>query len=257
MKIQIVNHLGSSHDGDAMRIAQVAAAYSMLVCGAHELALCPVQFKAGAQKAEPGWVELGLFENPDVSGALGYHDIDPRGQPYGRAFLSVVPGRVMLHDPKGRGASLAGVVTHELAEMLGDRFANVWAFGTIKDPRSRKSFTAVAYELADPVQDAAFTMKSPLGNVDVDCSDFVLPTWFNPDTPAHEATSHMGTAHGPFNCAPGGYLIVANETNETQVFGRRLGARQDRVMHADTAPAAWREAARQMDTSRFSRRCRG
>lgn len=255
MKVQIINHLGSS-DAEVQKIAEVAQLFAVMVCADHELAPCEVEFIAGAPVPRVGWLAMGLFLNPDVSGALGYHDLDPRGLPYGKAFLSVVPGQVMLHDPSGHGASLAGVVMHELAEMLGDRFANLWAFGLVHDPRHpKRKFGALAYELADPVQDAAFQMKSKDGT-DVDCSDYVLPAFFNPDTPATQMTSRTGAAVGPMACAPGGYLIVAQEHGETQVFGRKIGAHHERVLHDEVDPPAWREEIRALPGSRSSRRAR-
>lgn len=256
MNIQIINHLGT-HDAEAQKIAEVGQLYSDIVCAAYELAPGKVKFVSGATKPDVGYFAMGLFLNPDAADALGYHDIDPRGLPYGKAFLSVVPNGVLLHDATGHGASLAGVVMHEIAEMLGDRFANVWAFGKIVDPKKkRRSFGAVAYELCDPVQDAAFTLKSKDGT-DVDCSDFVLPSWFNPDTPTTQITSRTGAAKGPFHVASGGYLIVAQESGETQILGRRIGgASQHRLEHAKDEPPAWRTAMQAIPHSRGTRRAK-
>lgn len=248
MKIQLIDHLGSAFDGATAQIAKICQPYVDLVTTAHELAPVEISFVPGATGPAPGFMALGLFSNPDVAGALGYHDVDPNGNPYGKAFLSVVPGHVVLHDPSGHGASLAGVVTHELAEVVGDRFANLWAFGAIHDPRSRRRFGAIAFELADPVQDFAFQIDG------IDCSDFVFANYFSPSTPATAKTSHTGAAVGPMVITPGGYGIVALEHGETQIFGRRLGEHHERALHDEVLPPAWREAMRALPHSRSSRR---
>jgi len=253
VNIQVINHL-DTHDDVAQKIAEVGQLYSDLVCAAYELAPGKVKFTPGAAKPDDGYLAMGLFLRPDAADALGYHDIDPRGLPYGKAFLSVIPNNILLRDPTGHGGSLAGVVMHELAEMLGDRYANVWAFGKIVDKKKRRTFGAVAFELADPVQDAAFVLKSKDGT-EVDCSDFVLMNWFNPDTAATAKTSYTGAAQGPFHVAPGGYLIVAKPSGETQILGRRIGgAAQNRLEHAKDAPPAWRTEMQALPFARGTRR---
>lgn len=256
MKVQIINHLGGNTDEDIGRCSEVLPFYADMICVDYELAGITVTFKPGATVPDEGFLALGAFEDPDQSDCLGYHDEDPRGLPYGKVFRSMVPNGEMLHDKSGHGASLAGVFAHEFVEMALDRFANLWAFGLIRDPAApSRTFGAVAYETADPVQDAAFTLRSKDGS-EVDCSDYVTPNFFNPNTPSHELTSHLGTVSGPMVCGPGGYLIVAQEQGETQVMGRKLGAHHERVVHPGVAPAAWREAIRALKHSRSSRRAR-
>lgn len=253
MKIQYINHLGPQHDDDVDRMAQAHQLYADLIAADYELKRLEITFERGAVKPDGDADELGFFPHPDVAGALGYHDIDPRGRPYGKVFPSLIPGGIMLHDKLGKGASAAGCASHELAEMAGDRFANLWAFGRVRDPRSRRSFGAMAYELCDPVQDASFQMPAHDGSA-VDCSDYVKPNYFNPETPADESTSHLGTVRGPFTIASGGYAIVARERGQTQVFGKKIGAHHDRILHKAAAPPLWREAIRVLAGSRGVRR---
>src|SRR5579863_6200667 len=63
------------------------------------------------------WV-LGIFDNSDVAGALGYHDVTPTGQPLGKAFVSTT-----IAD----GGTFSVTVGHELLEMLGDPDINLTA----------------------------------------------------------------------------------------------------------------------------------
>lgn len=252
--IQIVNHL-NGNDDEVEKIAEVAQHYANLVCGEHDLAPALVTFVKGAAAAEGSASELGIFENPDVADALGYHDLDKRGVPYGKAFLSMVPNGVLLYDRGGHGASLAGVVMHELGELLGDWLANSWVSCVIHDPSSKRTYGMVALELADPVQDNAFQLPAKDGTA-VDCSDFVKQNWFNPDTLETTPTSYTGAAKGPFTVAHGGYAIVAQQQGTTQIFGRKLGAHHDRILDIDAAPPAWREAIRALPISRSNRRRR-
>jgi hypothetical protein len=256
MRVQIINHIDPSLDGDIAKIAEVLQQYDTLVSAAHDMAYSEVTFVPGATEPADGYLELGFFETSDVADAVGYHDLTPKGAPYGKVFRGSVPNGEMLRDVTGHGQSCAGCASHEYAEMKGDRFANLWAVGQITDPaHPRRKYSLLAVELADPCQDNAFTLKSKDGT-EVDCSDFVKPNYFNPDTPADEPTSHLGSCKGPMVCAPGGYLIVAQEAGETQVFGRTIGGHHERVLHADVAPPEWREAIRLLPYSRSSRRAK-
>lgn len=256
MRTQIINHIDPSLDGDLVKTAEVLQQYDTLISAEHDTAYGEVVFVPGATVPADGNIELGYFEKPDSPGCVGYHALDPRGLPYGKVFSAMIPNGTMLRDVTGHGQSCAGCASHEYAELKGDRFANLWAVGTITDPaHSRKKYSLLAYELSDPCQDNAFVLKSKDGT-EVDCSDFVKLNYFNPDTPADAPTSYMGSCKGPMVCAPGGYLIVAQEAGETQVFGRTIGGHHERVLHADVAPPEWREAIRLLPYSRSSKRAR-
>lgn len=249
-KFQLINHLGAYAD-EMQKIYEVLLKLELMIAEDHGLAPVEVKFIPSATVPDPGYIAHGAFLTPDAAGALGYHDLDSRGMPYAKSFLNVVPGKVLLHDPSGHGGSLAGVITHEYVETRLDLFANLWAQGRIVNPAKKKqTFGLVAYELADPVQDNAFQLQSKDGT-SVDCSDYVKPNYFNPNTPASESTSHTGAVRGPMTVAPGGYLIVARQRGETQIFGRRFGgSKEHRLFHPEVPPPAWREAMR---TSKFSR----
>lgn len=255
MKVALLNHIGAEHDHALGLIADVAQKYADLVCGAHGRAPVEVIYPSGAVDAPVGYRPLGAFKNPDVAGALGYHDVDSLGRAYGKAFLSVIPGGELLHDIDGKGQSLAGVLMHELAEMIGDEFANRWCSLEITDPESGKVYSMGAEELADWTQDFSFTLEAKDGTK-IDCSDFVYPAFFNPNAQADEQLSYMRTVTKPGEVAPGCYGIVANEIGDNQVFGDVLGNTimrtrhafehtnrlVKRIFHKDVKPPAWRES---------------
>lgn len=253
MKLQLINHLGA-HDEEVQKMFEVLPQYDARISADYEWTPCEIKFNPGATVPDAGYIAHGIFLNPDQAGALGYHALDSRGMPYGKSFFNVVPNKVLLHDPTGHGGSLAGVVTHEFAEIRGDRFANVWANGKIINPaKTRQSYGLIAFELCDPCQDTSFLLPSKDGTP-VDCSDYVKPNYFNPDTPKSEATSQTGVLLGPMVVGPGGYAIVAQSSGETQIFGRRIGKKELRIFHKETPPPAWREEMRALKYSRSNLR---
>lgn len=260
MKIQLINHLGADKDADIARIASACQKYVDLICKVWERAPIEVKFVTGATVADDEFTPMGCFSSLDVLDALGYHAVDSKGRPYGKAALSLVPNGEMLRDPEGHGQSLAGVVTHEVAEMIGDFFANVYAMITVRDPSSNEVYNLAAQELSDWVQNFAFQLKADDGT-DVDCSDFVYPQFFNPDAPAGSQMSYMKSVTKQGEVAPGSYGIVAKETDDNQVFAKHAPGTTPpkkvtahRIYHATEKPPAWRENLTKHPKSRSSKR---
>jgi hypothetical protein len=114
-----------------------------------------------------GSVPLLIVDNPDVANALGYHDVDPRGMPYGRVFVDPVldNGGSALGDKGDPSLSVSAVLSHEVLEWWYDPACNDWA------DRGR---TSVAKELCDPVEADWYRIDG------VAVSNYVLPAWFNP-----------------------------------------------------------------------------
>jgi hypothetical protein len=214
-----------------------------------------VAFMTGAKQAPMGWAPIVAFEKADQPDAAyeGYHDLDEQGRPYGRAFLSAIPGGAILHDPSGAGASLAQVLAHEAAEMACDLMANAWIDAPFTDPATMRAYSSVALELADPVQELTYQIQ--VEGTDVDFSNFIYPAWFDRRAAAVQF-DHMGVLKTPLTLAPGGYVIVRDTKPERQVFARLLGRRTDgsRKVTALQAPAAWREAMKKKPGGRTRRR---
>ena len=76
-------------------------------------------FVPKGKKANPKSWWLVILDNSDQAGALGYHDINPKGRPIGKVFAATD-----LHY----GNSWTITTSHELLEMLGDRTINDKAF---------------------------------------------------------------------------------------------------------------------------------
>lgn len=140
----------------------------------------------GQAPAAAAWV-LGVFDDSDQAGALGYHDLTPELHPVGKVFAAT---------DKKYGAAVSVTCSHELLEMLGDAYINTTAL----DPRSGRLY---AYENADAVEadDLGYEIDGTL------VSDFVLPQFFDPQHAGKgQPLSFKGHVNEPFSLAKGGYL---------------------------------------------------
>lgn len=151
------------------------------------------QVPLGAQP-DPLHFWLGVFDDADQAGALGYHDLTPEGLPVGKAFAKT---------DEEYHSKLSVTLSHELLEMLGDPYIN----DCVIDPNSGRLY---AKENADAVE------ADPLGyDIDgVTVSDFVLPEFFDPTHKGKgKSLSFQGHVTEPFSLAAGGYLSYLNLRN--------------------------------------------
>lgn len=148
-----------------------------------------------------GALKAYFLANADVAGALGYHDVDPQGDPYIRVFTETVLSN--------GGSALSGSVSisvcasHEMCEAAVDPKCTA----TATSPTGH----SWALETADPVESNFYTVTTPLGIV-VAVSDFVYPAFFQNSPGPYDK---LGILKAPFSIAPGGYAIIDNQ----QSFG--------------------------------------
>lgn len=160
---------------------------------------------SGKQPTADHWV-LALLDDADVSGALGYHDLTPTGQPLGKIFV-----RTTQSD----GSSVSVTASHELLEMLCDPDINLTAE---LDDASGAPSKFYAYEVGDPVEadNLGYEIVIPAGwtgaGTSILVSDFVLPSWFESfRTTGPFAFKTQLTA--PFQLAAGGYNSILDLAN--------------------------------------------
>ncbi len=99
---------------------------------------------------------LGIFDNADQAGALGYHDLTTTGLPIGKVFAKTT---------LDAGDLVSVTLSHEALEMLGDPDVNLIV---------QKGSRGYAYEVCDAVEDDSL-------GYDIDgvrVSDFVYPQYF-------------------------------------------------------------------------------
>ena len=143
-------------------------------------------FGKKAKLPDKAWL-LGVFNDADQAGALGYHDLTKSGQPTGKVFAETT-----LRD----GGLWTVTFSHELLEILADPNINLCAF----DEEARRLY---AYEVCDAVE--ADKLGYKIDNVTV--SDFVLPGWFEPThVTKGEEFAFKSRVKKPFELLPGGYI---------------------------------------------------
>lgn len=160
-----------------------------------------------------------ILDTPDAPNALGYHDEDAHGKVYSKIFVSPVldNGGVPLAGATTSVVSVASVLSHEVAEQFCDPTCNGWIDGTIHV--HSKSYTSVALEVADPVENDGYTVITANGT-HVTVSDFVFPAWFDGKAPKGTRFNQLNSLKAPFTMTSGGYLIVRTKPGTTsQVFG--------------------------------------
>jgi len=184
---------------------------------------CTISFYEDKTKV-PGyaWV-VNVLDNPDVAGALGYHTenndkID--------AFIFCQPvlsnGGVALYDSTNpQNVSVASVLSHEVCEMVCDRFANFWADGPTVT-QDGYTFSQYALEVCDPVESDSYVIS--VGSTPVSVSNFVFPSWFNTQaTSVNLPFDYLNKLTVPFSMTSGGYIVLrAPGEVETQIFGHKM-----------------------------------
>jgi hypothetical protein len=173
-------------------------------------------------------MDIVILDDPDQANALGYHDVDPHGNPYARVFAKPVldhGGRVLTGG--SIGISVASVVSHELLEALVDQYANQWM--AMPDGK-----TFVAKELCDPVQGFSYKVDN------VELSDWITPNWFIVGSPG--PWDRMGICTRSFQVAKGGYEILAD-----------VSGYNNRSVANDSSPD-WRRSSRDHPAARTFKR---
>jgi hypothetical protein len=137
---------------------------------------------------------LYLWNRADADDALGYHDLNNRGIPYGFVFTDVA---------KELGEHWSVTLSHEALELIGDPEANLLVMGP--HPRDPGRDVFHWYEMCDAVQDETYEIDG------VAVSNFVLPLYFTGGNELGGRNDFLGTSHAAgtlrsFEVNPGGYV---------------------------------------------------
>ena len=146
-----------------------------------------------------------FYDDADVSGALAYHNLTPQGFPLSKVFVKTA---------LKYGEQVSVSASHELAEMLGDPAINMMSVGP-------DGSTMMAYELCDPCEALSFKVNG------IPMSDFVYPSYFESfRKPRSTRFDYMRGINHPFQILPGGYQIIFQDGQWSNVFGSKTKARQ-------------------------------
>lgn len=166
------------------------------------------------------WI-VSMLDNSTVAGALGYHAED-NDKVDGFIFAQPVLSNagVVLYDPANpQNVTVSSVLSHEVCEMIGDRFAAYWSDGP-----SITQGNEYALELCDPVEGDSYAVD--VNGTQVSLSNFVFPSWFNAEAtvPLNLPFDYLGKLTAPFTMTKGGYMIVRTSGTVQQVFGEEMPA---------------------------------
>jgi hypothetical protein len=136
---------------------------------------------------------IGIFDNSDQAGALGYHDVTIEGLPLGKVFAKTT---------MDFGGHWTVTASHELLEMRADPGINLTALVPSQDGTGGLLF---AYENCDACEADQFGYQIN----DTLVSDFVFPAWFEPFR-AEGSTQFdfCNYINAPFELLSGGYIGV-------------------------------------------------
>lgn len=186
----------------------------------------------GEDPRDPAACPLVILDDADQAGALGYHDLSPAGQPYGKVFAKTT---------RDAGGNWTTTLSHEAIEMLLDPNCTTWDIGTDGRLHAREGCDAVEADELDIT----------VGDATVRVSNWLFPEYFSANPPAGSKFDYLGklTAPSPAK-SPGGYTIDADIGNEGQSFAQNVAA----FFH-ELFPS-WKRAIKEHPGSRTSRRCR-
>jgi phospholipase C len=138
---------------------------------------------------------LYLWNEADVADALGYHDANAKGIPYGFVFTEL---------SKKLKENWTVTFSHEALELVGDAQGNLLAQGPHPTIAGREVFHW--FEMCDAVQSQTYAIDN------VEVANFVLPLYFTPGEQEGGRNDFLGTqdkaglALNSFGVSPGGYI---------------------------------------------------
>jgi len=207
MLISVVNHTaGRLHDEDVQKAIravnrQIAHDFEPYWNIGAELRLEGPVTKRPSKVALPelrGDAVLYLWDSLDPDGALGYHEANARGIPYGFVFVDLTEE---LDEP------WSVTLSHEALELIGDPEVNLLVAGPHPADGRRQVFHW--YEMCDAVQAERYTVDG------VEVSNFVLPLYFTRDAEPGSRNDFLGRRYdgralASFGINPGGYIGFFN-----------------------------------------------
>jgi hypothetical protein len=148
-----------------------------------------------------------LWDDVDVDDAIGYHEANARGIPFGFVFTEL---------SKQLGESWTVTLSHEALELVGDPEVNLLVAGPHPGAPDQEVFHW--YEMCDAVQAESYKIDG------IAVSNFLLPLYFTPDPEIGGRNDFLGrrykgTTLPSFGINPGGYVGFYNpQTGEHETF---------------------------------------
>ncbi|HEU4874199.1 MAG TPA: hypothetical protein VFT44_13960 [Pyrinomonadaceae bacterium] len=151
---------------------------------------------------------LYLWDRVDVDDALGYHDANHRGIPFGFVFTEL---------SEKLGEKWTVTLSHEALELIADPEVNLLVAGP--HPADPKKTVFHWYEMCDAVQADSYKVDG------VEVSNFLLPLYFTGEDEFEGRNDFLGRrdkkkkALRSFGINPGGYIGFFNpQSGEHETF---------------------------------------
>jgi len=146
---------------------------------------------------------LYLWNNVNVKSAMGYHDANFGGLPFGFVYTEI---------SQALGEDWTVTLSHEALELIADPEVNLLVMGP--HPAHRGVNVFHWYEMCDAVQDERYQIDG------VEVQNFVLPLYFTGGEERAGRNDFLGRAHKgktlrSFGVNPGGYVGFHNPKTGT------------------------------------------
>jgi hypothetical protein len=151
-----------------------------------------------------------IWDKSDIPDAIGYHDKNYGGIPYGFVFLDIV---AQLGEP------WSITFSHEALELIADPEVNLLVAGPHPEKPNHEVFHW--YEMCDAVQAEVYEIDG------VTVSNFVLPLYFTSEAEKNGRNDFLSRIHAgktlpSFGVNPGGYIgFYDPEVNDHVTFAPR------------------------------------
>jgi hypothetical protein len=180
---------------------------------------------------------LYLWDGSDVPDALGYHDENHRGIPFGFVFTELVAEI---------GEKWSVTLSHEALELIADPEANLLVQGP--HPADPNKMVFHWYEMCDAVQAETYEIDgTPVSN-------FLLPLYFTASDELGGRNDFLGRAYSgqtlrSFGINPGGYIGFFNpQTGEHETVSLQGDAEAARRLELKAKYRAARRVVRYLGT---------
>ena len=217
MLIAILNQSnGAVADADVKTMTEAITTQIQDVATAWNRAPATVTFynSAGAVPAGAYGVAIVPTIDGQPAGVVGYH-VENWG---------VVAAQPILANAQTLTGdwSVSSTLSHEVLEMFIDPACNLWAVNG-QGP-------AYSLEVCDPVEAPTYTVNN------VSVSNFVTPSWFDPQAPTGARFDKQGQVTAAFTIAAGGYANYVNGGQVKQQWGAKYPGWRKTMKSPPTAP---------------------
>jgi len=217
MLIAILNQSnGAVADADVATMTAAITTQIQDVATAWNRAPATVTFYNSASAVPAGAYGVAIVPTIDgqPAGVVGYH-VENWG------VVAAQPILANAHTLTGDW-SVSSTLSHEVLEMFIDPACNLLAV----DGQG----SAYSLEVCDPVEAPTYTVNN------VSVSNFVTPSWFDPQAPTGARFDKQGQVTAAFTIAAGGYANYVNGGQVKQQWGAKYPGWRKTMKSPPTAP---------------------